>query len=333
MNKPILFLFCILSGNFIFGAAIIEDVKRIELDSIAPFSSTGFTHVPQFLYENPTQYRRLTWSSQEFEQRKNYAERATRESLVEALRGKGTSCFEKEYLKSAELYDWIHTMNLIEREVLVGLKSSRLTLEKIQRINACVTRLSEPTNGVFREDPKTYWALQHLSVTERSFADFLADLKRGLLANSAVLAKWRKIPVPGVPGGVDILKQTEDKRGIAPESIKTILRIATDVHSAKGLLLNLDLEEVDQWEKDSIDYDTVYQPGFIDCEQWLKRRWHLFPEPASIPGELSKGLDVINTRGIHPIEVAARIWLDIMCIHPWNGGIRERGGLLQVHYF
>ena len=202
MSKRILFLFFNLSGSLISGAAIIEDLQRTELDSIAPFSSTGFTHVPQFLYENPTQYRRLNWSSQEFAQRKNYAESATKESLTEALRGKRTSCFEKEYLKSAELYDWIHTMNLIEREVLSGLKCASLNLETLRRINACVTRLSAPTQGVYREDPTTYWALQALSTTGASFADFLVDLKRGPLANSAVLAKWRRIPVPGVQGGV-----------------------------------------------------------------------------------------------------------------------------------
>ena len=109
-----------------------------------------------------------------------------------------------------------------------------LTLEDLQQINACVTRLSAPTQGEYRHDPKTYWALRHLSETERNFADFIVDLKRGPLANSAVLAKWRILPMPGVPGGVDILKQTDDKRGIAPRALNGILSCNAYVLRAKG---------------------------------------------------------------------------------------------------
>ena len=72
--------------------------------------------------------------------------------------------------------------------------------------------------------------------------------------------------------------------------------------------------------EEASDYDSFYQPGFIDCDKWLKRRWHLFPEPAVIREELTKTLDAIKRGRMHPIEAAAKLWVDIMCIHPVEWG-------------
>ena len=93
----------------------------------------------------------------------------------------------------------------------------------------------------------------------------------------------------------------------------------------KVLPVNVNLDEVDEWAERRADFDSFYQPGFIDCDEWLKKKMAFISRTGVNSGELTKTLDAINAGRMHPIAAAARIWVDIMCIHPWSGGHKRTG--------
>ena len=54
---------------------------------------------------------------------------------------------EDAFVKRCELYDWIHCLNYIERELI---SIDTITLEHLKNINACLTRLTVGSAGSFR---------------------------------------------------------------------------------------------------------------------------------------------------------------------------------------
>ncbi len=263
---------CILAGTSVTYSMqkTISTEARQLVESIQPVSPHCIQDIPWIFYANPTPYQFYHWNSEQFNLRKNYADKATKAALAKLT----PNADKLTYIK--EMYDWIDALSLAE-SFLRGASPSTITIQRIIDINRRVARLTEDSPGRFREKP-AHMHKRKLSIAETLFANYL-------------------------------LVEHKYSHEL-PEDIKSMLR-------GMNAPLAIDLTEVDAWESES-RLSSEYRAGMIDCAYWLNTRIHTFSRPEDIDRFLTQALHNMNRPGMTPIEAAARIWIDIIRIHPFN---------------
>ena len=298
-----------------------QDLRNLKL--ILPFSKKPIMVMPQFAYENCNQVTCHTWTGTQFDTYKKTVATFTKPQLEEAMNRAQEGALKagipfdrkKEFDKKAELYDWIHGLNLIEKEYLP--KRGPITIPDIKRINKALTRLMVDNPGEFRQGP-TLWMKYDISDEEWAFFTCV-DPSSGTLKSDQKMLGFN-----------------EERNEVPVESVRTYLQACmllanTNADMAKYKTLNLDT--VQKWveEQKGLVYSDgkAITQGCINIEAWMGKRAHVFPAAQDIPGLLQKVLDELPKLG-HPIAQAAYLWYQIIKIHPWHEANKRTGKALAA---
>jgi prophage maintenance system killer protein len=284
-----------------------QEAVTVDVKNVKPFSSQAFDHIPQYVYENCNQGTKHTWSAEYFKKLKEAVKKLTKEKLREKHQN------EQDFIKNAESYDWINGLNYIEDKYLK--KQLKLSIAAIQKINGCLSRLIEGNDGAFRVQP-IVWPKRNTTNTEVFFYDYLqryvGDITQGTDPNLRYLKNEKqkltnKIATQQIVQLLLLYK-------LNPEAINSPNKI--ELEPAKAFV----------WEQESAKFPN-HKPGTIDTQHWLSERYHLFPPPENIQSELAMVLKKID-RIKNPIEAAARLWYEIVRIHPWHEANKRTGKAL-----
>lgn len=204
-------------------------------------------------------------------------------------------------LSHEEILDWKNTLNLLQSKYMGN--SYKLTVSDFSQINAYLTRSSESSPGSMRNKFIT-WDKYLLSDTELFFSIYL---------NKAGYHKLLNNEDP-------FLKLDGKTKEIDSNSIKKLLTyyIQNPDEALKIYPNNLKLDpsKVDIW----VNEKTYNKENVINLQEWTIRRIHVFPDPAKLPELLEKTVNTLKRNDLHPIELAALIWYEIIRIQPWNDG-------------
>ncbi len=305
-----------LNSTITMAAELVEaqplSEESILYTEIHPFSPTPFDHVPNFVYANPP-YKLHTWSNADLRTLKGgtttFALQANSiEIMVKKLQQENWEGMRKDYntecTRLREAYDWIHSIGLIEEYLCYN----QLSIEQLKAVNGRLNRLTDKTNGAFRDSPNT-WNLRPLTKAENRLKTF------------AMFHFW-KVNNTTYEGLVRFKTFFKVKNGhhIGTSGMKDFFTICNYEEGSQ----NFDIKEVDQWEREAMD-DPSYEKGYIDLKAWFFRRVHLFTRPENIASSLLHGLETLQNTRMHPIKAAAYIWLQIVRIHPWSGAHKRTG--------
>jgi hypothetical protein len=307
---------CLLSTGFLWGMEqdLAQQMKTIELSSqekvtvdvndIQPFSTSPLSIVPHYLYENCNQVTRYTWTPEHIKKLKSAVKTITKKKLEAKYKD------QQELIKNAEVYDWIHALNLIETEYL-SKDIKAFSLEDLKKINGRITRLVVGNQGELR-DRSIVWRKRDLSVTEEIFIHYYSEHIQDLLHNRDRYLKLDHV--------------TKEL------AIKDLMKWATVLNGPTWKLIDpqtgkigkVDTQEIETWEQE----DAVrpnHTAGRMNWLEWEKSRLHIFPLPNEIEPQLKSALKLIQDAQFHPIEAAARIWYEIVRIHPWGEANKRTG--------
>ena len=90
----------------------------------------------------------------------------------------------------------------------------------------------------------------------------------------------------------------------------------------------MNVHAAEAWESEEREANPDHREGYIDSGFWIYKRIYAFCSPEEILPNLTEALKDLTTSSLHPIEKAARIWLNIVRIHPFNGAHKRTGKAL-----
>ncbi len=182
-----------------------------------------------------------------------------------------------------------------------------MTLLDLKRINGCLSRLIEDNNGAFRAR-STAWQKIELDHEESIFYGCMRRQVQGL--DSEELAAFEE--------AMDLF--FDNAKFKSTEHIKRFLSMMTTVFK----MPECDLSKVDLWEAENKEHSD-HRPGFVHLGVWEGKRRHDFPSPHVIESSLEEVLALLQNDDLHPIEKAARVWYEIVQIHPWDVANKRTG--------
>jgi prophage maintenance system killer protein len=283
-----------------------QEVAKVDVRNIKPFSSQAFGYIPQYVYENVNQGTKHTWSVEHFKKLKKAVHKLTEKKLHQKYPN------DKDYTKTAEEYDWIYCLNCIEENYLK--KPIKLSIADIQKINGHLSRLVVGNDGAFREK-YFQWSKRTITDTEHFFYSYLGAHK------------------DTIRQGTDpYLHYTKNESGELTNhiAIQEILELLTDyklnpqvIHSPYKF--ELKPIEVLTWYEELAKFPN-HKPDTIDILPWQLVRYHFFPASEVIVPELTTTFKKIDLTS--PVEAAARLWYEIVRIHPWEEANKRTGKVL-----
>ena len=312
----------------------VEVADPLVVSAITPFA-IPFTRVPKYIFENPP-YVQRNWTDESFAARRKAAESVSKEQIrklvLPSCKDSNSPTFKKKYLEAAEAYDWIHAMNLIDK----NLHKGGLNIQFVKELNRCLGRLTIENTGAIRVRP-IRWDKCNFDKTEIIFWAYL-ERTPNQMEFFRKIGYWqthtRKFceSVEGLLNNEDRYLRVEGGY-ISTGSIKDLLtalsnpRVAA-IDELTGQPIKIETGTAESWEAQERDTNPNYRPGFIDLSYWYTKRIHEFCPPEEILPCLSQALESLATSPLHPLEKAARIWLDIVRIHPFNGAHKRTGRAL-----
>ena len=239
---------------------------------------------------------------------------------------------DAQRLVMGETYDWIHAMNLVEKVLPRGT----ITVDLMNELNARLGRLTIEERG-FRQGAMCY-PLKELDPAEESFFYYLNRERETLpffksLENPEEPDREFCPTVAGVLANNDRFLRAKDGNLISTESIEKFLRAVSLrklLHRKTLLPSIIDLTAPTLWEAEDKQTNPDHQEGWIDIHKWHDNRVHSFCHHSKIPQLLRDLVDAYTRSSLHPIEKAARIWLDCVRIHAWNGAHKRTGRALAA---
>ncbi len=328
-----LFLYVILCVSSLFSME--QDLSALKksfedrataFSSIKPLSAQPIRTIPHYLYENCNQVTRYSWSPDHLEKLKNAVGTIKKEKLQEKYTKNGV--FEaQQYTSTAEGYDWVNALQLLGKEYL-GKAIMQLSFDDLEKINAQVTRLTAKIPGEFRTEV-IFWAHYKLQVEEC----ILFELMLKLLLPKQLLNGEHFIIGDPETGTITIesIKKLLSFYKNDPETREAAGKGWRDPETAKKFLegdINPDI--VDEWKKEQ---EGKAPEGSISFNDWLTRRCHFFPNPATVKERLEKTFLTIKMTNFCPFLKACILWFDIIRIHVFSEANKRTGRLLSSIIF
>ena len=327
------------------SASCVEPESSLVIADILPFAAP-FDHVPQIIFANPP-YQQRNWTAANFAAIKTAAERATKDGVFKMVLKKDLPTAEQlkpeniqqtvektdaQRLVMGETYDWIHAMNLVERVLPRGT----ITVDLMNELNARLGRLTIEERG-FRQGGMGY-AMKELDPTEEIFFWYVNRKPEAIaffksLENPEEPDREFCPTVAGVLDNNDRFLRVKDGNLISTESIEKFLRAMNHrkiLHHKTLIPSTMDLTAFTLWEAEDRQTNPDHQEGWIDIHRWHDSRMHSFCHHREIPQLLRGIVDAYTTSSLHPIEKAARLWLDCVRIHAWNGAHKRTGRALAT---
>ena len=311
-----------------------------------PAYSHAIKEIPQYVYENCNHMVRYIWTAEKFRRLKARAETITAEE-VRAETENGDA-----FVKQCELYDWIHCLNYIEKEVL-SLKT--FTVDHLRCINACLTRLLfGSAAGNFRTR-RTAWAKSRTSSdTEDWFHAFMlhysSSVNEGripiLRFNEAYIATSelknffelvRVLLIIGSPA-----EDSSHREGLKtyPEIVDLAQGVLAATKSAEdawwlGLVKEdgtdpaIRPEEVYDWEKE-LSTTKGHRKGFINYLAYINKRNHVFPPASAISGYADQIVAALNKKETASIVTPAYLWFRVIEVHLFEEANKRSGKAISL---
>lgn len=284
------------------------------LDQIKPVSSKPITRVPHYVFENCNQATRHSWTAGYLAKLRAGTGKLTVASTKEMFTKDGKLDVQK-FTTTAEGYDWVHALNLIETEYLAKNYTS-WAIADIKNINKAAARLLDPSPGEFRND-NIRWNMHDFSVEEFLFCEFMIQE----LYNDAHKLKYNPQTDIVDPSSIKAFLNSWKNNKAA------LLRLAenhADGNRIRNASINPDI--VDAW---LAEQSSTEERG-LRYQAWLQPRIHVFPSPETIALRIERTLNDIKVSmaAYSPIGKAAYLWYEIVRIHPWHEANKRTGKLL-----
>lgn len=271
---------------------------------VPKFSDFVITEIPQYLFENCDQAVRHRWTAEEFRKMREKAEWVTQEDV------RRETTDENSFIEGCELYDWIHALNFIEKNLL-RRSGHVISVEDMKNVNGCLSRLSVGNKGAFRT-AHIVWAKRDIEDDTEIFA-----LKYFAKGSEEFRARIGYI-------------QCNDLSNIKTADIKVLLerrsKFRNVIQTQNGQrVLKLDPDKFKEWEKEA----PGEREGTINMHDWWSVRYHGFPKPHLIEEYVRWCADQSKERW-DPIDLAAWLWYKMVEIHAWDMSNKRTGRSLAL---
>jgi prophage maintenance system killer protein len=341
-------LYALMNSTLALGCQQIEHVNQespVVVSDILPFA-TPFNHVPQVIYANPS-YKACNWSAERFVALKQAAGRATKYGVMkmrltqklptaEQLDDKNlqqtTIQIHDECRELAEIYDWVHTMNLVNEILPRG----NVTIELMNELNARAGRLTIDEPGRFREGPMSM-CYKEMNPSEEFFLGYVNRQKNDIKFYAS-LVNPEDSDRPFCPETIQVFAnkdrflRTKDLL-ISTESIRKLFAVArmrNNLDSKTGKPVSIDMDAPAAWEAEDRESNPEHQEGWIDFSKFHHKRLYSYCHHTEIPEQLRELVDIYQSSTLHPIEKAAQLWLNCVRVHAWNGAHKRVGRALAI---
>ncbi len=301
---------------------VTSSMALLSVADIQPVAEP-FTHVPNYFFANP-RYVRKYWKDENLTALRTAAETVSKEQIMRLVLRQNPHldkiAFDRKAVEAAEIYDWIYTMNFITEH----LHKDQINVRFVQELNRRLGRLTIGDPGTFRVQT-TAWHLYQFDTAETIFWEYI---NRSASYREFFRNLGGEHPLPFCESTVDLMNDQDrylrvlDARYIATQSIKDFFAI---LNAPENLILDqdnqprkIDILAADSWESEEKETNPDYKAGYIDSFYWVKKRMHEFYSPEDVSVALHLALQNLSESSLHPLEKAARIWVDIVRIHPFN---------------
>lgn len=277
-----------------------ETISNVtDVSSIHPINQTQATTIPQYVYENCTQYVKYSWKPEILQGRKANASTislpAISRSVQQAFPQLTRHEINNKIIYNCETYGWIDGIQYIEKFIgdIQSFFSVQTFVSNLRELNRKITRLTAERPGELRTQ-EIFWPKRELTVSEQSFHHYVQNHTEEIMT------------------GKDFYLKIKNNKLHILDIKRLLSSITKGLDTTTGIIrdITLDASEVNNWGCDA--------NGFLDYMQWMLERNIPFSLPQDIQTDLTRISDLIIKTDMHPIEKAALVWYELVKIHPFE---------------